>query len=509
MVSAGTTPQHDLPKLLVFILTYEAERHVGDVIRRIPAGLGDEFDVSVLLIDDASSDRTAQVAREVFAQIALPYPWTVFANPANQGYGGNQKLGYTYAVDNDFDVVVMLHGDGQYPPEEVGRLARLALGSGAAFGSRFGERGGARAGGMPVYKLVGNRILTRVQNRLLGTQLTEFHSGFRAYSTDTLRKIPFALNSNDFHFDTEIFIQCMQAGVEIAEMPIPTRYGDEECRVNGMRYARDVVMQSGRAKLHRMGLFYERKYDLDQASPYEAKLDFSSPTTRMVADVPAGSRVLDLGSSSGYLASALREHGCTVTGVDMHEPENRERFDDFVCWNLDDGLPPIEGPIDVVVLADVVEHLRAPERFVADLATFCADHATSLVLVSTGNVAFVVQRAMLAIGQFNYGRRGILDMTHTRLFTAGTLRHLFGQAGFGLERIDGVPAPFPLAVGSGRAGRAMLSVNEALIRISKRLFGYQLYAVLTPPPNLRALLDRAAGSTDPAATDISTDTAAS
>ena len=143
-------------------------------------------------------------------------------NSTNQGYGGNQKLGYHYAIDHGHDVVVMLHGDGQYPPEQVRPLARLALANGAAFGSRFGDRGSARRGGMPLYKFVGNRVLTKIQNRLLSTKLTEFHSGFRAYRTDVLARIPFALNSNAFHFDTEIFIQCIRAGADIVEMAIPT-----------------------------------------------------------------------------------------------------------------------------------------------------------------------------------------------------------------------------------------------------------------------------------------------
>jgi glycosyltransferase involved in cell wall biosynthesis/2-polyprenyl-3-methyl-5-hydroxy-6-metoxy-1,4-benzoquinol methylase len=481
-------------RLLIFVPTYEAEAHIAQVVDRLPADLADEFHVQVLVLDDASTDGTANAARTAFQRRALPYAWRIFVNAANQGYGGNQKLGYQYAIDNDFDVVVMVHGDGQYPPEEIRPLARLAMTHGAAFGSRLATPGSARRGGMPTYKYIGNRILTSVQNHLLGTQLTEFHSGFRAYRTDVLAEIPFDLNSNDFHFDTEIFIQCVRAGVEIGEMPIPTHYGDEICRVDGMQYAGHVVGQTVRSALHDKGLFYERKYDLDDgAGRYESKVHFASPAQAALERIAPGRTVLDLGSSDGHVARELRTRGCRVIGVDVRRPANTDAFDHFVEWNLDSGLPPIEEQVDVVVLADVIEHLRAPEDFAEQLGRFCRDRGVGQVLVSTGNVAFVVQRLMLLAGQFNYGPRGILDMTHTRLFTARTIRRLFRQAGFRVDELIGIPAPFPLAVGSGRLGQALLRCNELAIRASKTLFSYQLFLALTPPTDLRRLIAESSG----------------
>lgn len=485
----GVAPELRHPRLLIFVLTYGASRHIGDVVDRIPRDLDHEFDVHVLLIDDGSTDGTPAAARASLDRASLPYAWTLLANPVNQGYGGNQKLGYRWAVDHNFDVVVMLHGDGQYPPEQVGPLAELALRHGAAFGSRFAERGGPRVGGMPRYKYIGNRILTRLQNRALGTELSEFHSGFRAYRVDVLARIPFALDSDDFHFDTEIFIQCIRAGVDIAEMPIPTRYGDEECRVHGLSYAANVIGQTARAALQDRGLFYERKFDTAQRDGrYESKLGFDSPARSALDRIPAGSVVLDLGCSDGHLAEALGEKHCTVIGVDLEPPADPERFDEFIVWDLDGGLPDIGHDIDVVLLADVVEHLRAPERFVDDLARFCLAHGVRDVLVSTGNVAFVVQRLMLLLGQFNYGPRGILDMTHTRLFTARTIQRLFRQAGFRLRESFGLPAPYPLALGDGRLSRRLLAVNRAAIRMSTAMFSYQVFLSLSPPSNLAAVI---------------------
>src|SRR5205814_3453044 len=131
---------------------------------------------------------------------------TVLRNEYNQGYGGNQKVGYAYAIAEGFDFVAMVHGDGQYAPEELPNLlAPLRAGDAdAVFGSRMMHRLGALKGGMPLYKFIGNRILSTAQNALLQTRLSEFHSGYRIYSVRTLAGIPFDLNSNDFHFDTEI-----------------------------------------------------------------------------------------------------------------------------------------------------------------------------------------------------------------------------------------------------------------------------------------------------------------
>ncbi len=478
-------------RLLIFVIAYMAEEHINWVIDRIPRDLHDEFDVEVAVFDDASADRTAEIALRGFERAALPYPTRVLVNPQNQGYGGNQKLGYQYAQNGDFDVVVMIHGDGQYPPEEIRTIARCALDHGAAFGSRFGIDGGALRGGMPKYKYVGNRILTKVQNRLLGTELSEFHSGFRAYSTEALASIPFSLNSNNFHFDTEIFIQLSRAGFEIGEIAIPTHYGEEECRVDGLEYAGNVISQSLRSKVHDMGLFYERKYDMgDREGLYESKVDFMSPTYIALNKIPANSTVLDLGSSDGHLARGLKAKGCRVLGVDLDTPADTSAFDVFIEHNLDNGLPEIDEPVDVVVMLDVIEHLRSPEDFVDELAEFCRENSVLRLHISSGNVAFLLTRFGLLAGQFNYGPRGILDMTHTRLFTSRTLRRLFRQSGFLINHVEGVPAPFPLALGDGKKARFLLKLNQLAISVAPKLFSFQFFVDLRPPADLDEMIRR-------------------
>src|SRR3954462_7864188 len=194
-------------RLLIFIVAYNAQTTIEKVLSRIPRSLqGDN--VEVLIIDDSSEDDTFGNGLR-YQRRDSAFKITVLRTPENQGYGGNQKLGYRYAIDNGFDIVALVHGDGQYAPEKLPELLAplMAGGARAVFGCRMIDRRAARAGGMPLYKWIGNQILTRFQNRLLRTALSEFHSGYRLYSTAALAQLPFEKNTNDFHFDTEIIVQ--------------------------------------------------------------------------------------------------------------------------------------------------------------------------------------------------------------------------------------------------------------------------------------------------------------
>jgi glycosyltransferase involved in cell wall biosynthesis len=270
------------PKLLIFVIAYYAESTLRLVLERVPRPVFDRYECEILVVDDASEDRTFAIGREY--QLSHPeIRMTVLRNEYNQGYGGNQKVGYTYAIAHEFDFVAMIHGDGQYAPEELPRLLEpLRLNEAdAVFGSRMMDRFGALKGGMPLYKYVGNKILTTTQNAILGTKLSEFHSGYRIYSVRALKAIPYRLNSNDFHFDTEVIIQLLNAGSKIRELPIPTYYGDEICRVNGMKYAKDVLWATVQNFAHRSGLLYQRRFDplSFENAHYDMKLGYASSHT--------------------------------------------------------------------------------------------------------------------------------------------------------------------------------------------------------------------------------------
>jgi glycosyltransferase involved in cell wall biosynthesis len=483
------------PRLLIFIVAYNAETTIRSVLQRIPASLR-QYETEILIIDDASRDRTFEKGREVEVEGKLPFKLTVLYNPVNQGYGGNQKIGFHYAVKNGFDFVALVHGDGQYAPEMLPDLIKPLLSgeADAVFGSRMMTRGAALRGGMPLYKFVGNKILTTFQNKVLRASLSEFHSGYRLYSTNALRKIPFHLNSNQFHFDTEIIIQLLFARQRIKEIAIPTYYGDEISHVNGMKYAKDVVIASLRARAQELSLYYDRKFDClpDDVPTYGAKLGFDSSHVRAIAEIQDGSRVLDIGCASGYVSGALLNKRCHVTGIDTVPLNQDLGLHCFIQHDLNAGPLPLDFQgYDYVLLLDVIEHVLSPDDFAEKLRYAARFSPDTKLIVSTGNIGFVVARLTHLLGQFNYGKRGLLDRTHTRLFTFSTLRQFFEQNGFRIDCEAGVPAPFPLAVGDGLLGRFMLKINRLFINLWKAMFAYQIFFVVRAMPSLEYLLQSA------------------
>jgi glycosyltransferase involved in cell wall biosynthesis len=478
------------PRLVVFVIAYYAESTLKWVLDRIPASIFADFDCEILVVDDASKDGTFAIGAE-YKQAHPDVAMTVLRNEHNQGYGGNQKVGYSYAIAQGFDYVALVHGDGQYAPEELPKLmAPLVNGDAeAVFGSRMLEPMAALRGGMPLYKYVGNRILTTLQNAMLGSRLSEFHSGYRVYSVKALRRVPFRLNSNDFHFDTEIIIQMMNSGSKILELPIPTYYGDEICRVNGMRYAKDVLWATLQNVAHRSGVRYQRRFDAhpDENAHYDLKLGYPSSHTYALEAVPAGASVLDIGAGPGGLARELLKKGCDVTVVDQFSARVEPGEIRVIQQDLDAELGFEVSGHDVLLMLDIIEHLREPERFLERLRGQFGYESKKLVL-TTPNVAFIVQRIMLAFGQFNYGKAGILDMTHTRLFTFRTLKGLLTEEGFRVKRIEGIPAPFPKVLGNGVLGKAAISANMALISLSRSLFSYQIYVEAESTPDVSFVL---------------------
>lgn len=237
-VTASRTP---LAQVAIVVLAYEARTTIVDVLDRIPDDVASSVG-AILVSDDASADDTAVLARR-WGLTRPDVDLHVVRQPANLGYGGNQRFCYQWASRNAYDHAIMVHGDGQYAPELIEAMVRPLLSghADAVFGSRMLDRHGARRGGMPLYKRVGNRVLTRVQNQATGIRLSEWHSGYRAYSLSALEQIELDDLSAGFDFDTQIILAMTDVGGRVSEIAIPTHYGDEKCRVNGLRYAADVT----------------------------------------------------------------------------------------------------------------------------------------------------------------------------------------------------------------------------------------------------------------------------
>jgi 2-polyprenyl-3-methyl-5-hydroxy-6-metoxy-1,4-benzoquinol methylase len=470
----GVNPSHE-PTIGVLVVAYNAASTLASVLDRVPQSFRGRIS-EIFVCDDASPDSTYLVGLG-YQQLSQDLPLTVVRHPQNLGYGGNQKAGYHMAIESNLDIIVMLHGDGQYAPEFLPEIvAPLERGEAdAVFGSRMMTPGAAREGGMPLYKYVGNRILTNIENTLLETDLSEFHSGYRAYSVEALKSLPFDEMSDDFNFDTQIIIQLVDQGKRIVEVPIPTYYGDEICYVNGMRYARDITSDVVKYRMSKMGFASGKTTSVGEEYGFKQEDSSHAVILKWLANRPKG-RLLDLGCSSGLLSERARALGHEVIGVDLLALDGiQDRVDRFIQANLDSGLPAEvidDGPYDIVVAADILEHIRDPERLLADASQLLTPGG--VLISSVPNFSHWYARGKIATGRFDYDQRGILDKTHVRFFTRRTLTRTLEESGFRQIRqeVTGLPLDV-LLPGDGRLRRGLRSMDTALVAMRPTLFGYQ------------------------------------
>ena len=469
------------PRIAIFVVAYNAVNTLRKVLDRIPGPVREQIE-EVFVFDDASPDDTYLVGRG-YKEVSGWDKLKIFRNEANLGYGGNQKTGYRYAIERGFDYVVLLHGDGQYAPEVMQTVLEPLLEgrADAVFGSRMLEKGNARKGGMPLYKLWGNRILTKYQNWLTGAALSEWHSGYRAYRVDALKKLALHEDSDDFHFDTEIILQLLDQGFRMEEVPIPVFYGDEICHVNGMKYAANVVRAVWDYKLHRTGSRKDARFIVPKERYFLKSGPHSSHTT-IAAMVPPGTRVLDLGCDPQIAASFLNQ-GCQVVGVNNELLPGHEKLAGFYQRDLEQPLaldePP--GSFDVVVMQDVIAKMKNGERLLAESRDLLKEGG--MLIVSVANIAFIQTRLQLLSGRFNYGWRGILDYDHLRFFTKKTLKQIVKSSSYEPLKLKAVPAPLDALAPEQSTRlwhRAASLVLLGLARVWPGMFAFQFIIQAKP-----------------------------
>ncbi len=234
-------------RIIVTMPAYHAETTLEKTFRAIPEGLADD----VLVVDDASTDGTVRKAQDLGLN--------VFVHNANRGYGGNQKTCYDQALAAGANIVVLLHPDYQYDPSTLTALVEPLLAGRAdfTFGSRFARGADPRTGGMPLYRYVGNRLTTMIENRVLGTHFEELHSGLKAYTREFLESIDYHSYSDDFVFDSQMIIDAVLSGKRIEEVPIPTRYTMESSSISISRSL--VYIGQTFVQLRRMKRMHKRR----------------------------------------------------------------------------------------------------------------------------------------------------------------------------------------------------------------------------------------------------------
>ena len=473
----------------ILIVAYNAVTTLASVLNRIPDAVWSNV-TEVVVFDDASSDHTYELAVGYKALSRLDH-LTVIKNPNNLGYGGNQKLGYQYFIDKGFDVVVLLHGDGQYAPEILADLYSPIIDgtADAVFGSRMmPDYGGPRQGGMPLYKYVGNRILTGVENMYLRTKLTEFHSGYRAYNLHAIKQINLDNMTNDFHFDTEIIVKLHHQRFRISEVAIPTYYGDEICYVNGMKYAKDVVASLVHYDRTVRGITCYEEY-AEYFPKYPIKTLPYSSHSWFLRLVGSNKDVLDVGCGHGYFSRELKSANNNIVGVDiLASPSELDVFDEYIQADLNDrgvDLRALVGDrrFDFILLQDILEHLTDPDTMLRACRDLLRPHG--VVLISVPNVANITVRASLLLGNFEYTERGILDKTHLKFFTRKTARRFVEQNGFEVldHQMSVMPVEVALGINSERPSMRMMSglLHKATAALPG-LLGYQSILVCRPRP---------------------------
>jgi 2-polyprenyl-3-methyl-5-hydroxy-6-metoxy-1,4-benzoquinol methylase len=471
----------------ILIVTYNAAGTILRVLKRITPNVWRNVE-EVVIFDDASPDPTYELAMGIKALSDVP-KLKVLKHSRNLGYGGNQKAGYEYFIRQGMDIVVLLHGDGQYAPEILAHLYHPLVEeqADAVFGSRMMKTyGGPLKGGMPLYKYIGNRVLTAVENRALQMDLTEFHSGYRAYNLHALKNIDLSCMTNDFHFDTEIIIKLHHQGYQIREVAIPTYYGDEICYVNGMRYAFDVcraVFRYNRTKRSIVKYPEYKEYFLH----YPVKQSTYSSHYMAQSAVSESDTILDVGCGRGVFAEQIVSKGCRVTGVDILPPDQVSPSLDsyFQTDLLRNGMKEVVAGLgsrrfDKILLLDVIEHLPDPAQIVRDCLKLLEPGGQ--LIVSVPNIANISVRLMLMVGRFDYMERGILDRTHLRFFTRRTIRELLEAADCTILRHEMTVIPLEVLMSLSFENPIMQMMHGTLIMLTRMmpgLFGYQSFIVAT------------------------------
>lgn len=477
-------------RVAVFVVACRAGAHVAETLRRLPEELVPLL-AGVYVIDEAGSTLTRE--RVVELRRTIPsLEW--FHTPWELGYGGNQKLGLRYASERGYDVVCLLHGDGRYAPEVLPRLLAPfeSEDTAAVYGSRWT---GADAGrGMPLSKRVGSRLITALANRMLGERQSEYQSGYRAYRVRALDELPLASNTDGFHFDVELNVQLLQRGRRPVEVPIPGYHGAEIGLLGGLVHTARCLATIAHSRAMGVHLAYHPKYDVERdGALYTYKRAPTSLHQHVLRrEVPRGARVVELGAGQGDVGEHLSRNGARVVAADLRRPV-REFAHPFLELDLDgDFAGPLSeavgGRADQVVALDVIEHLSNPERGVAGIQELL--RPGGVLFASTGNIAFLPLRLTLLAGRFNYGKKGILDLTHSRLFTVRSFRRLLEQGGFRVRRVHGFGPPIQDMVGEAWYWIALDRCAALLARAWPSLFGYQFAIEAERLDDVADLLER-------------------
>jgi len=466
------------PRFALFLFQWRCAEALGRTLERIPAETVGWLDEVVVMMDAASAptDADQKALRAAGEKRGLRLQF--HRQPRNHDFGGARKAAFEYAIQRGFDFAIAMRGDGLHPAEALPALIRTSLDSPQSFAlAARVHRLKARPAGLPLARMLAHLASTGLQNRLLALQLDDYHSSFRVYPTEVLRRIPFHLNSNDRAFDMQMLIQCRALGFPIEEVRVPPVWEEYP---DGWKGGREVLAACANAvdyRLHQLHVSRKGRYFVDRSVHYTLKQSPTSSHMQIVDGIAAGSAVLDLGCSQGLLARPLAEKGVRVVGVDVGSPNGLASH--LAAYHRRDLEGPLDLPLgrefDYIVISDVIEHLRNRAQLLRGARRFLKEGGR--LIISTPNVALWFYRLSLLLGRFEYGSRGVLDATHVHLFTRASFRREVEKAGFHVlqERVTALPFEVVFeSTGRSRTMQRVAASYHALARLWPELFAYQV-----------------------------------
>lgn len=443
-------------KILVYLITCDPKSALSLVSNNFSSSLISDsaHELEVLIIHDTSVDSTN---KEPYTNRLLgsSIPIAIITNPFEVGHGGNQKLAFDYAIDGGFNILVSMQAIDKYTPENFIKLIEPLV------------TGEAQA----VFGFEAKRFLQILNPSILQPDCS-------AYYTKTLTTIPFHLNSNHHDFNIDVLIQLIIKGVEIKNISIPVSIGNDAHHFSFFEYTQKIIFCSLARKLHNLGIFYNPKYDLNPSNPYQSKFHFYSSHSKSLEYIKGNEKILSLGSGPIELVEPFIKKGARVSILDQYIDQDRSgNCEEAISIDLDSldlNLLKTNDRFDLILALDIIEHLKSPEKLLEALSRD-KRLINAKIIITTPNIAFIAIRAMLLFGRFNYGNRGILDITHTRLLTFRSLKRMLTQSGYKIEKLEGIPVPFPIVINSHKLSSALIAINNLLIKLAPSLFSFQIY----------------------------------
>jgi SAM-dependent methyltransferase len=490
MSAPGPTRSSAQPTIgLIAIGTYDYEP-LSKSLSEIPAALRPQIRGLLIPVVEGPAPvrrhdgyaRTTDMTdlQRIAEQFDLPVT-VVLLPPEDAKYGVVHKIALGWAIDEQFDVAAVVHASGHFPMSSLDRMIApiAAAKAGAVFARRVSKNGTWIPRGISWWKLLGNRYLCSVLSRIVGHTSREWLCPFRAYSTSVLRSMPFRNNSDETVFDFEMLVGCVELREPLAEFEVPvapdTAFNLSDC----VRLAKDAVIAALRYRLHKMG--FGTGSTAFNSLAYEVKVDENSShdsLLRWLRGFSSG-RILDVGCSDGRFGQLLEEMGHRVTGVDIEaSPGVEQRISRFVRANLEEGLSQHfeKEFFDIVVLADVLEHVRSPEILLREARALVKPGGS--ILVSIPNIGHWYGRLKVGLGLFSYDRRGLFDSGHLRFFTRVNFHRIVAVEQLEITRFGATSTPIVNVLSRAMRPTEQSSISEAVIpSVSKALAGISAGAI--------------------------------